>query len=105
LAHGRIKPVRPLTWSLHEHLLLGSFIFPLALKVLLSQEGFYNLTADDRDLIDIFEKLLVTELFKSDGHEALADSWPWNQVMEDMQTSRLARTLAATWNELGGEKT
>lgn len=104
LAHGRIKPGRPLMWSLDEHLLLGSFIFPLALKVLLWQKSFYNLTADDRDLVDIFEKLLVTELFKSDGHEALADSWPWNQVMEDMQTRRLARALTVTWNELGGEK-
>ena len=58
LAHGKIIKDFTLGWSINEHLVLGSFIFPLVAKLLLSKRNIYNLSKNDSLYIDVFERFL-----------------------------------------------
>lgn len=93
LAHGKIKPKYPAIWSLREHLLLASFVFPLLLKAVLAGEKAYTITPEDQDKIDIFERLACKDLFVSTGETYRSDSWPWNQVTQEILLKRLSETL------------
>ena len=83
-AHGRVTtPAQPARWELREHLILGSFVFSLALKIVLSRINAYSLSASDKDAIDIFEALVaIPKLFEPTGHTALPGSWPWTETMK-----------------------
>jgi len=72
-AHGRTKSNRPSLWTAREHLLLGSYIFPLLVKCLLSNDGLYKLTSSDGCGINAFEKLADSDFF--------GDRKQWNQIL------------------------
>ncbi len=59
LAHRRTKQKYKSIWSPHEHLLLASDIFPIALKSILSKLNLYTISEDDQErlfyLIEDFE--------------------------------------------------
>jgi hypothetical protein len=99
LAHGRTTPGRTPIWQLNEHLLLGTYTFPLVLKAVLEQEKLYTLSLDDEDFIEILEKVYITELFNISDPHVPAPEWPWNKVMEEVQTRRLGRALEDAWKE------
>jgi hypothetical protein len=61
LAHGRNPKTYPSLWTLKEHLLLSSFIFPLALKECLSKQNVYMKNHHDHQLIDFFPRILCQE--------------------------------------------
>lgn len=61
LAHGRNLKTYPSLWALKEHLLLSSFIFPLALKECLSKQNVYMKNHHDQQLIEFFERILYQE--------------------------------------------
>jgi len=54
-AHGAQAPPSDGIWDTGEHLLLGAYAFPLLVKSLLREEGFYTLTDNDQQSIDLFE--------------------------------------------------
>ncbi|MCA6519567.1 MAG: hypothetical protein IM556_13140, partial [Pseudanabaena sp. M110S1SP2A07QC] len=58
LAHGKIIKNFTSVWSINEHLILGSFIFPLVAKILLSKQNIYNLSKNDSLYVDVFERFL-----------------------------------------------
>ena len=62
-AHGKRSSKRPTIWKTHEHLLLGSYVFPLVVKCKLKKGGFYELSEDDTFAIDVFERLADADLF------------------------------------------
>lgn len=76
-AYGKRLSKRPIIWLPYEHLLLGSYAFPLLFKILLSKYGFYKLVEDDIDDINLFEQLANADIFKK-----LKDSksWEWNII-------------------------
>ena len=47
VAHGKPAHWAPKEWSQQEHLVAGAFVYPLALKCLLSQHELYGLTEED----------------------------------------------------------
>ena len=49
VAHRGTTASREWGWSIHEHLVMAAHVFPLAVKLLLVQEGYYTLT--DADII------------------------------------------------------
>jgi len=59
LAHGMFESRYQPVWSLQNHLLLASFVFPLSLKSHLQAIGAYTLTENDQRDIDMFEQLPV----------------------------------------------
>lgn len=82
LAHGMINPRYPALWSLKEHLLLGTFLFPFVLKSLLVKEGIYSLTSWDKDLVDVFERLACEHHFRG-GSDTGDERDRWNAVISD----------------------
>ena len=85
LAHGMIAPGYRSRWSLKEHLLLASYIFPLVVKGKLCRDGLYTLTDRDQDDIDMIEQLACVELFPQTSNdpidkEAENIEFPWNEV-------------------------
>ncbi len=85
-AHGKTEdekpPSEPLAWTMDEHLLLASFIFPLLLKVVLNNHGFYALTECDRAYIRAFDEL-THDPFGRVKTEDEPESWWWNKVITD----------------------
>jgi hypothetical protein len=57
-AHGRNAGPMPTVWSIREHLLLGSFLFPLAVRRLLESDGSYTLSESDQLDLRAAEHLL-----------------------------------------------
>jgi hypothetical protein len=45
-------------WTLHEHLVMAAFVFPLVVKLLLAQEGHYTLTSADEAQWKSIDQLL-----------------------------------------------
>lgn len=85
LAHGMITPDYRSKWSLQEHLLLASYIFPLLVKCRLSRDGLYTLTDSDQDDIDVFEQLACVELFPKAINNLTEEKvenveFPWNEI-------------------------
>jgi hypothetical protein len=74
VAHGKIGAQYSPIWSIRNHLLLASHVFPLLLKAFLAQKGSYTLTAGDQFEIDHFELRACEDHFASSKHH------PWNAV-------------------------
>lgn len=76
VAHGKIaSPYQPI-WSVRNHLLLASYAFPLLVKCFLASRGVYELSAEDRFDIDVFELQACEEHFD----EFPDYKYPWNEV-------------------------
>lgn len=91
LAHGKVQQPRyPAVWSLKEHLLLGSFVFPLIVRSMLVKEGFYSLTKEDQIALRAFEKLACAKLFAQDETE----DWPWTRIFEDERSEQLCADIS-----------
>jgi hypothetical protein len=58
-AHDGTHVGRVWGWSPREHLLMAAFVLPLAVKLLLEKEGFYQLTDDDMGRCLAVDKLLA----------------------------------------------
>jgi len=89
LAHGRLTPVYPSIWNVHEHLLLGAFLFPLVVKLVLAREGLYSLTETDRVDIDLFEELACVRHFDRDYTPGATA--PWREIRNPLRMA--IRTL------------
>lgn len=88
LAHGRGKSTYPSMWDIREHLLLGSYVFPLLVKLLLQHDGLYELTKDDSFGIDAFERLASARLFaEPEGGKP----WPWSEIRDQAGWERAFR--------------
>ena len=61
-AHGKKSNPRPHIWKAHEHLLLGSYVLPLVVKLKLREYEFYQLTQEDILDINTFERLADADL-------------------------------------------
>jgi len=99
-AHGHHEVPAKVMWQLDEHLLLGSYFYPLVLKMWLKKHSFYRLTAKDRSDIEVFESLAcIPNLFGEvePGHyqwsKVRVDHW-WDKKVEGIvnSVSREAKT-------------
>ncbi len=93
-AHGSQTPLYRPAWSLRDHLLLASFIFPLTVKCRLAETGAYGLTEADRRQIDAFDTLATFDHIlqrESDDYS----NWPWSQILFAMHGRRWVAGLKA----------
>ncbi len=99
-AHGRAQSRYPSVWSLRNHMLLGSFAFPLALKSKLRSLATYAFTDRDQQAIDMFEAQASEDYFRpvSDPHDR--SSHPWNRILDEALQLRLRRTIEAACTNL-----
>jgi len=92
-AHGSLRGDRGLGeafkyWSLGEHLFLGALAFPLALKAVLAQSGFYELTEWDRIEIQAFDEFAYKEWTTPDQPRAYAPVDMWQRTVEEVRQKR-----------------
>lgn len=81
-AHGRRKAHYRSAWALNEHLVLGSFAFPLLVKSLLAKHRLYAPVRDDRIGIDCFERIASVPIFEK---RAGSNEWPWNRILVEAE--------------------
>ena len=76
-AHGNSLSSQEWTWSVDEHLVLASFLYPLLVKILLNHDGRYDLSDDDEAHLGAIDKLLDTESWgeRTDGTESQTSAW------------------------------
>ncbi len=82
LAHGRLSAGYSPAWSLLNHLLLGSYVFPLVLKSVLAGNGLYTLEEGDQFRIDLFESLACEEHFGPGTDKHDRGAYAWNRVID-----------------------
>jgi len=74
--HGNDTNRRTWGWHPLEHLIMAAFVFPVLVKVLLMQEGHYQLTEDDEGrLLAIDEVLTITGWGQVTGTHSNATGW------------------------------
>lgn len=84
IAHGKLTSQYPLVFSLKNHLLLASLIFPIILKLIISTRGLYNLSNDDKMIVNIFEKLVCAEHFQIENKdENDIPEFPWHKIFSE----------------------
>ena len=88
-AHGKRLSKRPYIWKSHEHLLLGSYIFPLLVKCILAKDGFYQLTDEDISDIDVFERLAEANLFEKPDNQKSSVDWKWNRIRAQFKLNQI----------------
>lgn len=79
VAHGSRTPGAPSLWDLRSHLLLASAAFPLLLKMILSRECLYRLSARDTMDRDCFEARACVSHFER-KYGAGSRSIPWTEA-------------------------
>lgn len=93
LAHGKIKSRYRPVWSLQNHLLLGSFVFPLLVKSKLRSIEAYLMTDHDQESIDVFEPQACEDHFALVADRDDLESYPWDRVYLEVKKQRLRRSL------------
>jgi hypothetical protein len=87
-AHGKIAPKYRSLWSLREHLLCGSFAFPLLIKARLVREGFYTWSEEDLVYLEALEALLCAKHFEihDESKEGPFRQDEWSRILDDANT-------------------
>jgi hypothetical protein len=67
-------------WALREHLVVAAFVFPLAVKLLLAQEGHYAFTSADEAQWKSIDKLLGITGWDEEN-ESSNDGRAWHRVV------------------------
>ncbi|MFH5886453.1 hypothetical protein ACG2F4_19290 [Halalkalibaculum sp. DA3122] len=82
VAHGHDISDRNFRWPLREHLLLGSFIYPVILKTKLREHGICELTDYDMIYFRAFEELCTKRHLIDYGDEIYEPGFrfPWNEI-------------------------
>ena len=89
LAHGRAAGTFRPVWSLREHLLLGSFIYPVLLKLSLAALNLYELVERDHVHVEAFERLAsLDDVFHSERDERGVQSWAWRDTLGHEESRR-----------------
>ncbi len=101
LAHGQIRHRYPAVWHVREHLLLGSYLFPILVRALLEKHNLYLMTKDDRFQLDLFERLACENLFEPIGNESEVPCWPWSKVFDQARAEQLHADIAAELERRG----
>lgn len=84
-------------WTLREHLLIAALVFPLTLKVLLTNEGNYTLSEDDIDRLASLDRLLAVGGWDEEEEEGGPSRWNAvvSSVKRDRAHDRLMKKLKA----------
>lgn len=93
-AHGSKGSHAPTVWALRNHLLFSSWLFPLMIKQLLSDEGLYTLTHADKVYRAGAEAFLGYDLMApsgdgEEGEEGEEDMW-WARIEHELRLKILA---------------
>jgi hypothetical protein len=89
-AHGNARSAPADTvWSVHEHMLFGSWLFPLLVKGVLADSGVYTLNELDRQSRKECERFFAYRIFRLVKGEKLA----WSLVEDELLLRDIARRM------------
>lgn len=88
-AHGPRAEQTETVWSVHEHMLFGSWLFPLVVKGVLATQGVYEMSWLDRHFRREFERFFAHRLFAS----AKRGEINWTGVERDLRFDDIARRM------------
>ncbi|MCP3169942.1 hypothetical protein [Myxococcus qinghaiensis] len=83
VAHGhRPSAFKTAVWSLQEHLLLGSYLFPLLVKLKLCKDGARSLRDNERRDLALFDVMCTSEnlMGSVDKMRGVPSAYRWNEV-------------------------
>lgn len=102
LIHGESTSTRNWGWTLLEHLVMGAFVFPLAVKLSLAREGHYKLTENDEALCRAVDVLLEkTDWKRVIGSNSDATMWRdiIRKVKSDLNKQRIKEKILRQFGE------
>ena len=80
VVHEGDHGARKWAWRLNEHLIMAAFVFPLAVKLLLAQEGRYTLASADEAQCKAIDKLLAITAWDEEP-EGDAGGRAWHEIV------------------------
>lgn len=88
-SHGVMdNPQNPI-WTLQEHLLLGSFVFPLLVKIFLKSYRVYELSDRDKLTINMFESAVCHPNLMGPPSDENGMVYPWNELEQNAWSGAL----------------
>ncbi|OGQ48141.1 MAG: hypothetical protein A3H42_00700 [Deltaproteobacteria bacterium RIFCSPLOWO2_02_FULL_46_8] len=81
--HGNDVSKQSWGWSPDEHLVMGAFIFPLAVKLLLEKVELYSLTNEDKKACKAIDIILAKTDWKSTWQSSLVSNAFWDSLREE----------------------
>lgn len=95
VAHEGSPGPRSWAWRPDEHLVMAAFVFPLAVKLLLSREGHYSSTNVDQAYCKAIDKLLVATAWHAEPEgDGTGSAWH-NVVAQAVQNHELEGHIQA----------
>ena len=95
VAHEGSPGPRKWAWRPDEHLVMAAFVFPLAVKLLLSREGHYAITCTDEAHCRAIDKLLATTAWDGEPEGGGTGSTWYNVVADSVQDHELDKCIRA----------
>lgn len=89
LVHGEDIQKRTWGWSLGEHLVMAAFVFPLTVKLLLTQAGYYTLTDRDRAYCLAVDRLLCAHNWKDEPENGVST---WQTILSEHLKDEILKT-------------
>lgn len=96
--NGNVHPV-PI-WSINNHLLFSSWLFPLIVKKVLSDAGYYQLSELDKECRASFEDFFAYDILTQDAK----GQFYWSVVDDKLRLRELGRELSSILKAEGGKK-
>lgn len=87
IAHGRKVPQYISLWSMQEHVILASEIYPLLLKLKLQELGLYSFTEDDFERLFFFDHRISLVSIMKIAEEHRMPVYGWDKAIEDERYS------------------
>lgn len=79
--HGVDTSKKQWVWTSNEHLLMGTYVFPLLLKVIMSKERRYQLSEEDvYKLLAIDDLLDLNQFYDTENHKS-----PWREKLNEVR--------------------
>ncbi|MCL5772592.1 MAG: hypothetical protein M1479_10040 [Actinobacteria bacterium] len=101
-AHGKKETKKQMVWNAREHLLLGSYMFPLLVKLSLNKDQYYDLSEEDFYDIELFEQLAEVDLFKKPQNP---NNWEWKKIRREyISNDKLHKAITEAIKELEDKK-
>lgn len=92
-AHGSASGSKypPSIWSMRNHLMFASWLFPLMVKGVIAEHGIYTLSDEDKDYRSDFEQFFAEDISQPINGSTL----PWNVVVDTIGEKDLDRSVRA----------
>ena len=100
-AHGNKRGQRPHHWSLKNHLLFASRLFPLLVKATLAEKGVFKLDSLDQAALASIERFLMYNHFEPQDRKK-PRHWTRieDEILGEVRSREIASTIQSAWQAM-----